>query len=776
MDKMKNTLFLFFTFLLILSCEKKTNVQTIQVNDISGLKNAIREATPGSEIVLANGVYKDAQIKFFGKGTKEEPISLRAETPGKVYIEGKSFLHLGGEHLIVAGLLFRNGYSPNSGIIRYKIGSTTDSVAFNCRVTNSVIDGFTKPNRWENDRWIEFYGKHNQLDHCYITGKSNDGETLRVFFTGNENINTYHQIVNNYFGPRPRKGGPRAETIRVGDSKTRLTPGYVNVSDNYLEACNGEVEIISDKTNFNSFSHNIFNKCEGSLVLRHSNYATVDGNIFIGGDDSDFYGGIRVVNTGHWITNNYFYKIKGGEFRSPLAIMNGIPMTPLNRYKQVADVVVAYNTWVDCKSPFQIGIGQNLKSADVLPASEIRSAPPIRTTVANNLIYNTKEDVAPVVNHSEMDGILFKNNIIDNDGHNYSEFDVLQNAPVTMKKINDWLVAPEAAQNDSLNKVFNGYDFGKIDHDLFGGARTDLNRIGAINQLSGAEKFNIDKTIYGPKWYVTEKVDIEPNILSTSSAEGELSKSIEQAKHGDIIELIDNVYTIDESLKIDKEITIRPKGKNRVELVFTGKENTPVFEMNPEGNIKLDNIHIKGQNKQLVLAPLDENMSSAYHIFIENCVFENFKHFLKASKGSFADSITVRNTKIQNFENGIVLAADEKGDYNAEMVTFDNCEFNNIKRNVFHFFRGGYDESTIGGVLTLSNNTFTHCGEKEESGMLIKTHGIINVQITGNTFLDNPVKLIALLWGEKNNHQSNNTIIRSGEIKVEEQQKLEILY
>ncbi|MGS0524918.1 chondroitinase-B domain-containing protein [Zobellia nedashkovskayae] len=250
--------------------------------------------------------------------------------------------------------------------------------------------------------------------NSYLSGKSNDGETVRVFFTGNEHINNHHQIVNNYFGPRPRKGGPRAETIRIGDSKTRVSPSFTNVSNNYFEACNGEVEIISDKTNFNTFKNNIFYKCEGSLVLRHGSYATVDGNIFIGGDESNFYGGIRIVNTGHWITNNYFYKIKGEQFRSPLAIMNGIPMTPLNRYLQVSDVVVAYNTWIDCKSPWQIGVGQNLKSADVLPPSEIRSAPPIRTIVANNIIYNTQVDKTPVINHSTMEGILFKNNIIDN--------------------------------------------------------------------------------------------------------------------------------------------------------------------------------------------------------------------------------------------------------------------------------------------------------------------------------------------------------------------------
>ena len=321
-----------------------------------------------------------------------------------MFFEGKSYLHLGGEYLIVDGLYFRNGYSPEISILRYRIGK--DSTAFHSRITNTVIKNFTKPSRLTNDHWIEFYGKHNKIDHCYIEGKSNDGETIRVFQDGNKNVSNHHQIVHNYFGPRPRKGGPRAETIRVGDSKTSMSSGFVNVSDNYFEACNGEVEIISDKTNFNTFKNNIFYKCEGSLVLRHGSFATVDSNIFIGDDDSDFYGGIRLVSTGHFITNNYFYKINGSKFRSPLAVMNGINMSPINRYKQVTDVVVAYNTWVDCKSPIQIGVGQNVASAGVLPKYEIRSAPPIRSVIANNLIYNHHADATPFINHDNMDGIL----------------------------------------------------------------------------------------------------------------------------------------------------------------------------------------------------------------------------------------------------------------------------------------------------------------------------------------------------------------------------------
>lgn len=545
--------------IFLYSCGQNSGKERIYVKNFDELNTAIRQATPGDDIVLANGVWKDVQIKFYGIGTAEEPITLRAETSGKVFVEGQSYLHLGGEYLLVEGLYFQNGYTPSTGIIRYKIGM--DSVANNSRVTSCVIQDFTQPSRLMSDRWVEFYGKHNQMDHCYIAGKSNDGNTLMVYHEGNENTNNHHQIVYNYFGPRPRKGGPRAETVRIGNPQ--MTPGYVNVSNNYFEACNGEVEIISDKADYNIFRNNIFYKCEGSLVLRHANYGTVDGNIFIGGDDSNFYGGIRLVNTGHWITNNYFYKIRGEAFRTPLAVMNGIPNSIQNRYKQVTDAVIAYNTWVDCKSPWQLGIGQNRLSADVLPASEIRSLPPIRTTIANNLIYNTQKDNAPVVAHDSIDGILFRNNIIDNNGSEYSEFRVLKNERIKMKQVNDWLFVPEEGQNDFLNDEFDGYDFQRIKQDLFGDSRGQKSRIGAISQLGTAEEFVIDKKKYGPEWFSTAKVAVEPNILTASSAEGDLPNAIVQARSGDIIELSDLVYNIGSSLKINKEITIRPKGEKQ---------------------------------------------------------------------------------------------------------------------------------------------------------------------------------------------------------------------
>jgi poly(beta-D-mannuronate) lyase len=771
---MKKIIVLVSVILFMYSCNEKTQ-ERHYVKDIKQLNIAIENATPGDEIILANGVWENVQINFYGVGEENKPITLRAETVGKVFIEGQSFLHLGGKHLIVDGFYFRNGYSPKSNIISYKIGK--DSTAFHSKVTNCVIENFTKPNRLTNDHWIDFYGQHNEFSYCYVSGKSNDGETLRVYHTGNEHTSNYHQIIHNYFGPRPRKGGPRAETIRVGDSKTSMSSGFVNVSNNYFEACNGEVEIISDKTNFNDFSNNIFYKCEGSLVLRHGSFTKVNGNIFIGGDESNFYGGIRVVSSGHWITNNYFYKINGEQFRSPLAIMNGIPMSPINRYKQVTDVVIAHNTWVDCKSPWQIGVGQNIASADVLPKYEIRSAPPIRSIIANNLIYNTSPDNKVIVNHDTSEGILFSNNIIDNAGLENTDMSVIQSSSIKSKQLNAWLYAPENIQNNLLESVYSGFNFDKIELGLFGTPRAMKNLVGAINDLSTAERFVIDKKKYGPQWFSSVKEVVKPKILTATSVPGELNEKISIANDGDIIELCDSLYTISKSLKIDKAITIRSKKNNqKAQLIFIGKQGSVAFKMHPHGSLVLENISIQSKNSQIAFAPLKENMASAYNLFVNNCLVQDFAFVLKAYKASFADTVEFTNTSIENCENGFLLAAEEKGDYNAEMLIFKNCKFNNVRSNVINFYRGGYDESTIGGSLLISNSSIINCGTKEKSGILLKTVGIINVNFKSNTFENNPIKHIAILWGEKNNHHSNNSLKNSGKITVEQQQKQEILY
>jgi len=251
-----------------------------------------------------------------------------------------------------------------------------------------------------------------------------------------------------------------------------------------------------------------------------------------------------------------------------------------------------------------------------------------------------------------------------------------------------------------------------------------------------------------------------------------------EAKAGDIVALNSGTYTVSKSLIIDKTITIQSKDEANAEIVFSGEENTPLFELNPYGLLTLKNVKIKGNGTQKAFASLKENMFNHFGLTVSGCEISNFNYVLKAYKQTFAEEISFTNTTITNCDNGIELSEEinDRGDYNVEYLTIDNCTFNNVRSNVVDYYRGGYDESTIGGNLSLTNSTFENCGAKEETNILINTRGIVNVNIENNSFHNNKIKLVALLWGAKNNSHSNNKIQNSGKIVVEENLKMKLMY
>jgi len=758
--------------LLLVACGNTETTSVNTVSNIEELNNAIKDSKPGDNIVLANGVWKDVEIKFTGKGTKDHPITIKAETEGQVFIEGISNLAFGGEYLEVSGLHFRNGYSPSENVIAFRLDKNT--IANNCKVTNCVIVDYNKPQRDDDDLWVQFYGRHNELSNSYLAGKTNGGPTVRVDLKGVESIKNYHKIINNHFGPRPRKGGARGETIQLGSSFTSMSPSNTTIANNLFEACNGEVEIISSKTNFNEIRNNVFYKSEGSVVTRHGNYVTIDGNYFIGDGVNEQYGGIRIINTGHWVTNNYFFNLKGKSFRSPLAVMNGIPKSPLNRYNQVTDVVVAYNTYVNCSAPWQFGVGTNIAQADVLPKSEIRSARAIRTTVANNVVYNDKGLESIVIENDKADGVTFKNNIVDNQGVKFKDFDGgITAASLELKKVSDNISLPTGIPSDV--EAYNGFDFDTIENDLFGNSRKDSKSIGATVGVDFNNPNILDKSKYGASWYSNEIKAKDPVTHTVTKAE-QLQTKIDAANSGDIIAFAEGIYGISKSLVINKTLTIQSEGN--AQLVFSGTTDTPLFSLQPKGKLTVSNMILKGNASNYAFASLKENMSNHFGLTVSNSKISDFNYVLRAYKQSFSERVTFENTAISDCENGIELSEEtnDRGDYNTEYLTITHCDFSNVKQNVVDYYRGGYDESTIGGNLLVSNSTFINCGEKEKNKRLFNHNGIVNVNINNNTFKNNKVKFVSILWGAKNNVESENTVTNSGQIKTEENLVMTLMY
>src|SRR5687768_2605291 len=180
------------------------------VSSAEEVHTALKAAKPGDVLILTDGEWKDQLITFAAEGTKDQPITLRAQTPGQVKLVGNSGVNFTGEHCVASGLFF--GESE----------STDPAVAFNGsdnRVTDSAIVSMNR-----GGKWVHFQsGQRNRLDHCYLEGHAREDVTLQVEV--DEKVLNEAWIHHNHFGPRPPLGKNGGETIRVGYShqQTRIS-------------------------------------------------------------------------------------------------------------------------------------------------------------------------------------------------------------------------------------------------------------------------------------------------------------------------------------------------------------------------------------------------------------------------------------------------------------------------------------------------------------------------------------------------------------------------
>lgn len=305
-----------------------------QVSNPTALRNTLAKANPGDLILLKNGVWPDLDIDFRGQG----PLLLRAETPGAVHLTGASRLRINGEGLAVEGLYFHDGSVADAVIsLRGK----------NNRLSACAIVGYNPSDKTKDTKWVSLYGQHHEVDHCYFAGKTNLGTTLVVWLPRPDTGPNEHHIHANHFGPRPPLGVNGGETIRVGDSSTSMQGSKTLVEANLFHHCDGEIEIISNKSCNNIYRGNTFDACDGTLTLRHGNACIVEGNLFLGRNYKRA-GGVRIIGEDHQVRSNEFDSLPGTGARAALSMMQGIPNSPLNGYFQVKRARISGNAVRGC--------------------------------------------------------------------------------------------------------------------------------------------------------------------------------------------------------------------------------------------------------------------------------------------------------------------------------------------------------------------------------------------------------------------------------------------
>lgn len=699
------------------------NASEIKVSNIEELTEAISKVKPGDRIVMSNGIWKDTVIDFNANGVSKDSIFLEAETAGKVILSGNSSLKLSGDYLVAKGLWFKDGYS------KFVISFTNkNKVANNSRVTNCAITDFNPETKTESNHWVELWGKNNRFDNNYIAGKTNEGCTLVVWLKGEENHQNYHRIDHNYFGERSPLGSNGGETIRIGTSHNSMFQSNTIVEWNRFEKCNGEVEIISNKSCNNIFRNNLFLESQGSMVFRHGNDCLVENNVFLG-NMKPYTGGVRIINEGHTVKNNYFYGLTGQDFRGSLVVMNGVPNSPLNRYNQVKNAKVINNVFYNSSS-FQLGAGKD----------EERSLAPINSAIYENIIYN-ESDTEAIIFFDDMKGIIFKNNIIDSKNSKKIE-------GFTAKKLS-WKKEGE---------IFIPNEKSGIDFSVF--SKVMANKTG---------------TSWNPK---KSKEAIQGQTITVEPGIGTLENAVKKAKGKTKLVLTTGSYLLDRSVVISDNISFVGENAEKTIISFNPaaeKTSNYLFRVESGARLSFENVSLTAKNtatiKYAIVSPKEDTPGS-YSIFVNKSIISDFTNteggsVIKASKGTFADTIRISNSILRNNFRGINLSSekDDTGKYNSENVILENTVFIDFTQWVLNYYRGGNDESTVGGNLVVDHCIFTKIGATEKD-VIFQNKGIVNVKITNSVFFDNSKVTNPIRLNGKNNSIKNSVIYNSGEMKL----------
>ena len=680
---------------------------------------AVRASVAGDSVVLADGVWRDFEIVFTGEGTAAKPITLRAQTAGKVVISGRSNLRLGGRHLIVSGLTFKDGHSPSAAVIAFRADSKT--LAYDSRVTQTVIDGFNKPDRAADDYWIALYGKNNRVDHTHLQGKLNRGVTLAVVLDSPESQQNRHRIDHNYFGPRPPLGANGGETLRVGTSPYSLTNSLTLVEDNYFEGCSGEVEIVSNKSGGNVYRRNVFVRSQGALVLRHGVGNLVEDNVFLGGG-APHTGGVRVINADQTVRDNYFQDLAGTDFTSALVMMNGVPNSPLNRYNQVLNARIDNNVFVNVK---QVLLGAG--------ADQERTLPPAKSALTGNVFLGSGGQ-AVFKASAPVDGLTFTANVVDGVAP-LAGVTGFETRAIGRQTLPDGRVYPDAA------------------------ARKALGLKEPVKLLAR------DQT--GVSWYPKGDQTVafdSGRVLKITPGQDQLSAAAAKARAGDVIELATGAYAESQVVEIAAPLTFRAERGAEPQVTF---KRSTLFNLIGRGSLKLQNLRLSGANAQDAIGnalirvspsyPLNNYAVELVETQISDMKLSKAFAVVRGEKHTFADHVTISGSRFTDISGPVLdlaSAVDGSGLYGGETIEITGSQFTRLDAPVLDIRRAGTDESTFGPQVRIRGSTFRDVAPGQPS---MNLDGAQVVQLAANLFERAGPARVTLHVGKPDLSEAGNT-------------------
>lgn len=344
------------------------------VTSMTELNAAIGSAAPGDHIILRNGTWNNAAITFSSSGTAASPITMRAETSGGVTFSGNSTLNVTGTYLVVKGFRWTNG-TVTGNVVTIRGG--------NNRITQCAMINYNS-----GAKWIVLDGLRARVDHCHFEGKNTADPTMQIEVR--DKTPDYHIVEYNHFAKREPLGANGGETVRNGYSGQMDNISRTLFQYNLLQECNGENEIISNKSAENLYRYNTFRRSKGQFCFRHGDRNILYANFFLGEGVAQT-GGVRVIGSQNYIINNYFHGLDAANSTGDAVIIlqkgEPYPAGEVRFNPQIVGCTIAYNTVADFISGRALDVNNGtrpLSPTGVKVANNIFSDAE-QTLIANNL-------------------------------------------------------------------------------------------------------------------------------------------------------------------------------------------------------------------------------------------------------------------------------------------------------------------------------------------------------------------------------------------------------
>lgn len=661
--------FILFALSLVL------NAKVVEL-PLTGVEAYLKNSQPGDTVLVCSGEYSDIQMKWIGKGSKGHNVVVMPKTEGGVVISGRSSLKIFGEYLTISSLHFSSvcPVRVRGALVEFRNG---DQLANNCRLTNTVIDGYNSDERSFVSSYVHLYGRYNRVDHCNFLGKKSLGVTLIVMLNYDNCDENYHSIDNNFFGYRPVYGSNGAETIRIGTSQQCMQSSRSIVKDNVFYRCNGEVEVVSIKSCDNTVRDNVFYECEGVLALRHGDRNIASGNVFVGNGMRNT-GGVRVVGEDQVVENNKFYGLAGERFFSALALMNAVPNSLPNRYMQVKNTAIKGNEFINCAS-IDFGTGADYE----------RTLAPVDVRFEKNYIYT---DSKAYNFHSDSSGISFKaNKIRKSKSYDYSLNLLGKGASWYRDKSNSCSSKARTITVKSFDELAKACE-----------SAADGDRI-----LLASPLFELENGL---------KIKAKLSLIASCNSE---QSSVSGGKEP--YAPVEFKYV---GRKSESMISICDGG----ELYIKGVKLNGILT----SGRSLAKAGISTNDK--MLEPYNLKVENCVFVNYGESGFNP----IKGTKGTFANKVEIINSHFEALSGDAINYAaetDDKGIYNCDDLIIDGCTFERILGLPINVYRGGSDESTAGPYVYVSNCEFDDCCNKIR-GSVIRIVGAQILNISSCIFND----------------------------------------